>query len=186
MPGRMKNFNKDSGSTATANAWPREQSSVNKQLRSTTYLRFVSPNFEGVHIYFKNVEAQNWQLKHYLHYRLKQDNVILSWMDVYDDWKKSLNVIIKNSTKKIPGSVHTNLERIQELEKSLFSSQKISQHFRISTRGKKRAHDDNNKEVSQCGKRSRQNVGFLNPSWVELHPCYLICYQRYLFLIYCL
>ncbi|CAI2185126.1 14906_t:CDS:2 [Funneliformis geosporum] len=86
-------------------------------------------------------------------------------MDVYDDWKKSLNVIIKNSTKKIPGSVHTNLERIQELEKSLFSSQKISQHFRISTRGKKRAHDDNNKEVSQCGKRSRQNVGFLNPSW---------------------
>ncbi len=143
-------------------------------LRSTKHLQFVSPNFEDVHFYFKNVEAQNWRLKHYLHYRLKEDKSILSWMKVYDDWKKSLNVIIKNGTKKIPGSVRTfcadlldidetfegsvvlqsckdiyedfydqNLEiqisdRVQELEKSLFSSQKISNHFRKITRGKKR------------------------------------------------
>ncbi|CAG8658021.1 10211_t:CDS:2 [Funneliformis caledonium] len=160
-------------------------------LRSTKHLQFVSPNFEDVHFYFKNVEAQNWRLKHYLHYRLKQDKSILSWMKVYDDWKKSLNVIIKNGTKKIPGSVRTfcadlldidetfegsvvlqsckdiyedfydqNLEiqisdRVQELEKSLFSSQKISNHFRKITRGKKRSHNDNDKEVWQ--KRSRQN-----------------------------
>lgn len=75
-------------------------------LRSNTYLSFVSPNFEGVHSYFKKIEAQNWRIKHYLSYRLKEDELILPWTVVYDDWQGSLRVLVKSGTKQIPGSVH--------------------------------------------------------------------------------
>ncbi|CAI2187712.1 3692_t:CDS:2 [Funneliformis geosporum] len=144
-------------------------------LNSSTHLNFVSPNYEGVHSYFKKVEAQNWQIKHYLSYRLKEDEIILPWTAVYDDWQKSLNVLVKNRTKQIPGSVHgfcSNLleiddilkdskdlyeefheqylnlqisERIQLVDKSLFSSLMVSKHFRKVTSGKKRSHGGKDK-----------------------------------------
>ncbi|CAG8683227.1 8347_t:CDS:2 [Funneliformis mosseae] len=85
-------------------------------LRSRTYLSFVSPNIEGVHSYFKNIEAHNWRIKHYLSYRLKEDELILPWSVVYDDWQSSLKVLVKTNTKQIPGSVYGFCAELLEID----------------------------------------------------------------------
>ncbi|CAG8486415.1 2537_t:CDS:2, partial [Funneliformis caledonium] len=74
-------------------------------LRSKTYLDFKVPNKKYTYVYFKMVEAQFWQLKHYLGFRLKNDDIILPWSVVYDDWQVSLNRIAQNTIKKIPGCI---------------------------------------------------------------------------------
>ncbi|CAG8713044.1 15419_t:CDS:10, partial [Dentiscutata erythropus] len=50
-------------------------------------------------------QARNWQLKHYLSYRLKTDENILPWDTVYSDWQKSLNLVIKDCAKIVPKTV---------------------------------------------------------------------------------
>lgn len=74
-------------------------------LRTKTYLGYTISEENLTHIYFKAVEAQFWQLKHYLWFRLKSDQTILPWSTVYNDWQKSLNLIAKNSIKKAPGCI---------------------------------------------------------------------------------
>ncbi|CAI2195455.1 6346_t:CDS:2, partial [Funneliformis geosporum] len=74
-------------------------------LRSKTYLDFKVPNEQNIYVYFKSVEARFWQLKHYLAFRLKNDDTILPWSVVYDDWQVSLNRIAQNTIKKIPGCI---------------------------------------------------------------------------------
>ncbi|CAG8771904.1 477_t:CDS:1, partial [Funneliformis caledonium] len=74
-------------------------------LRSKTYLGYKVPEENHTHSYFKVVEAQFWQLKHYLGFRLNSDELIIPWSTVYDDWQKSLNLIAKNCIKKAPGCI---------------------------------------------------------------------------------
>ncbi len=74
-------------------------------LRTKIYLNYKVPNEYDTFAYFKIVEAQFWQLKHYLGFRLKTDKVILPWSTVYNEWQKSLNLIAKNSIKKSPGCI---------------------------------------------------------------------------------
>ncbi len=71
---------------------------------------------EGIHSYFKNVEAQNWRINHYLGYRLEKDELILPWITVYDDWQSSLKVLLKSGTKQIPGSVHGFCTELLEID----------------------------------------------------------------------
>ncbi|CAI2182601.1 12389_t:CDS:2, partial [Funneliformis geosporum] len=118
-------------------------------LRTRTYLNFkVSDNDKDVNDYFREVEAQYWQLKHYLNHRLENENVIRPWTEIYEDWRKSLEIIKKNKYRKIPDCVCAlcndlldisetfEAERGQELETSImqqeeraFSSQKKSELF---------------------------------------------------------
>ncbi|CAI2182668.1 12333_t:CDS:2, partial [Funneliformis geosporum] len=75
-------------------------------LRTRTYLNFkVSDNDKDVNDYFREVEAQYWQLKHYLNHRLENENVIRPWTEIYEDWRKSLEIIKKNKYRKIPDCV---------------------------------------------------------------------------------
>ncbi|CAI2188362.1 7205_t:CDS:2, partial [Funneliformis geosporum] len=75
-------------------------------LRTNKYFNFVVSNREeDVNDYFMKVEAQNWQLKHYLNYRLKNESIILPWLTVYEDWKRSLGIIKNNTYKKVPGCI---------------------------------------------------------------------------------
>jgi hypothetical protein len=73
-------------------------------LRSKTYLGYKVPEKYHTHSYFKVVEAQFWQLKHYLGFRLNSDESIVPWSTVYDNWQKSLTCITKN-IKKAPGCI---------------------------------------------------------------------------------
>ncbi|CAG8552548.1 15680_t:CDS:1, partial [Gigaspora rosea] len=43
--------------------------------------------------------AQNWQLKHYLNYHLKNENS-LTMVEGYEDWKRSLEIV-----KKVTGCI---------------------------------------------------------------------------------
>ncbi|CAB4413785.1 unnamed protein product [Rhizophagus irregularis] len=74
-------------------------------LRSTNFLTFKIPDNKKAHSYFKNVEARYWQLKHYLGFRLKSDEIILPWNTVYDDWRQTLVYIFKDYYKIVPSSV---------------------------------------------------------------------------------
>ncbi|CAG8625686.1 8264_t:CDS:10 [Funneliformis mosseae] len=74
-------------------------------LRSVKFLNFTAPTSENTHSYFKKVPSQYWQLKHYLSFCLKNDEVILPWSTVYDAWQTSLNFISKNCNKRFPGCV---------------------------------------------------------------------------------
>ncbi|CAI2189703.1 17532_t:CDS:2 [Funneliformis geosporum] len=71
-------------------------------LRSNKYLDFRASEEHNIYIYFKVVDAKFWQLKHYLSFRLKNDDTISPWFNVYDDWQASLNFILQNYIKKIP------------------------------------------------------------------------------------
>uniref|UniRef100_U9TL71 Uncharacterized protein n=1 Tax=Rhizophagus irregularis (strain DAOM 181602 / DAOM 197198 / MUCL 43194) TaxID=747089 RepID=U9TL71_RHIID len=68
-------------------------------LRSTNFLTFKIPDNKKAHSYFKNVKARYWQLKHYLGFRLKSDEIILPWNTVYDDWRQTLVYIFKDYYK---------------------------------------------------------------------------------------
>jgi hypothetical protein len=79
-------------------------------LRTTKYMRYTLPDGiagkeTNINEYFKTVEAQHWQLKHYLNYRLKNERVILPWVQIYEDWLHSLKSIRKTNHKGIPGCV---------------------------------------------------------------------------------
>ncbi|CAG8635693.1 1870_t:CDS:10 [Funneliformis caledonium] len=74
-------------------------------LRSVKFLNFTAPTSENTHSYFNKVPSQYWQLKHYLSFCLKNDEVILPWSTVYDAWQTSLNFISKNCNKRFPGCV---------------------------------------------------------------------------------
>lgn len=74
-------------------------------LRSTNFLTFKIPDNKKAYSYFKNVEARYWQLKHYLGFRLKSDEIILPWNTVYDDWRQTLVYIFKDYYKIVPSSV---------------------------------------------------------------------------------
>ncbi|RHZ79259.1 hypothetical protein Glove_150g88 [Diversispora epigaea] len=159
-------------------------------LRSNKYLQFFIPeNFEGVNDYFKDVKAQNWKLKHYLNYRLENEEEILTWTEIYKDWKDSLEIITKNNYKNVPGCIcsfckdlldidtfegssvlrgciewYNDLydrrfdlkfaDRIQLLETTIFSSQKISELLRTSSKNR-RLQGDN--EAGPSEKRSRRD-----------------------------
>ncbi|EXX68737.1 uncharacterized protein OCT59_006543 [Rhizophagus irregularis] len=74
-------------------------------LRTKTYLDFKANNETNTYVYFKMVEARFWQLKHYLGFRLKTDEIILPWSTVYCDWQTSLKRIAQNTIKKFPGCI---------------------------------------------------------------------------------
>ncbi|CAG8711227.1 2253_t:CDS:2, partial [Acaulospora morrowiae] len=75
-------------------------------LRSNKFLDFKVPLSENVpHLYFKEVEAQHWQLRHYLSFCLKNDDPILPWSEVYYKWNRSVEFIAQNCTKNYPGSI---------------------------------------------------------------------------------
>ncbi|RGB30810.1 hypothetical protein C1646_671405 [Rhizophagus diaphanus] len=86
-------------------AWNRHEVWRLQVLRSKTYLGYKVPEENYTHSYFKVVEAQFWQLKHYLGFCLNSDELIIPWSTVYDDWQKSLNLIAKNCIKKAPGCI---------------------------------------------------------------------------------
>ncbi|UZO28151.1 uncharacterized protein OCT59_021693 [Rhizophagus irregularis] len=70
-------------------------------LRSNVHSRFLAPASLSVNDYFKKTNAQDWKLKHYLNYRLENENIIPTWTAVYNDWVDSLNTIIKLIHKKL-------------------------------------------------------------------------------------
>ncbi|KAF0370948.1 hypothetical protein F8M41_013224 [Gigaspora margarita] len=75
-------------------------------LRSHKYSDFLAPaEIEGVNYYFREVEAHEWKLKHYLNHRLEKEDVFPSWIKVYKDWQESLENIKKNNYKNVPGSI---------------------------------------------------------------------------------
>ncbi|CAG8702429.1 9041_t:CDS:2, partial [Funneliformis caledonium] len=78
-------------------------------LRTTKYMHYTLPDNIGeetiVNEYFKKVEAQYWQLKHYLNYRLRNERVIIPWVQIYVDWLQSLKNIRETNYKGIPGCV---------------------------------------------------------------------------------
>ncbi|CAG8752031.1 15901_t:CDS:2, partial [Rhizophagus irregularis] len=78
-------------------------------LRTTKYMHYTLPDSIGeetiVNEYFKKVEAQYWQLKHYLNYRLKNERVIIPWVQIYEDWLQSLKNIRGTNHKGMPGCV---------------------------------------------------------------------------------
>ncbi|RGB22513.1 hypothetical protein C1646_54219 [Rhizophagus diaphanus] len=167
-------------------------SNMTAVLRTNKYLQFFVPEeLEGVNYYFKEVEAQNWRLKHYLNYRLENDNIILAWTTVYKDWKESLEIISKNNYKNIPGCIcsfctdlldintfegssvlsccmdwYTDFydrnfdlqfaDRIQQLETTIFSSQKMAELLRKTTSKNKRIQDSN--EAGPSEKRIRRDT----------------------------
>ncbi|CAB5376581.1 unnamed protein product [Rhizophagus irregularis] len=55
-------------------------------LRSNVHSRFLAPASLSVNDYFKKTNAQDWKLKHYLNYRLENENIIPTWTAVYNDW----------------------------------------------------------------------------------------------------
>lgn len=73
------------------------------------------PEEYHTHSYFKRIEANFWQLKHYLNFRLKNDEIIVPWNIVYDDWKSSLNLISRSSIKKIPSSITSFCKELLEI-----------------------------------------------------------------------
>jgi len=69
-------------------------------LRTKTYLHFkLSDSDKNINDYFRKVEAQYWQLKHYLNYHLENKNVIPSWTEIYEDWQNALKIIKKTNLK---------------------------------------------------------------------------------------
>ncbi|CAG8694273.1 40613_t:CDS:10 [Gigaspora margarita] len=75
-------------------------------LRSLKFLEFKVSILERIpYSYFKEVSAQHWQLKHYLSFRLRNDETILPWSKIYNEWRQSLEFISKNLNKTIPGCV---------------------------------------------------------------------------------
>src|SRR5688572_27562404 len=84
-------------------------------LRSNTYSKYLAPEELDVADYFKEVEAENWKLKHYLNYRLENENVIPPWLTFYNDWKSSLEIIKKTNNKKIPVSVCSFCEELSNV-----------------------------------------------------------------------
>ncbi|CAG8720907.1 10008_t:CDS:2, partial [Cetraspora pellucida] len=85
-------------------------------LRSLKFLEFKVSTSENIpHSYFKEVSAQNWQLKHYLSFRLRIDEIILPWSTVYNEWQQSLEFISKNLNKTIPGCVSSFCVELQKI-----------------------------------------------------------------------
>jgi hypothetical protein len=75
-------------------------------LRSHKYSDFRAPaEIEGVSYYFREVEAHEWKLKHYLNHRLEREDVLPSWTKVYKDWQESIENIKRNNYKNVPGSI---------------------------------------------------------------------------------
>ena len=75
-------------------------------LRTSKFLGFKIHSEEtNVHDYFTKTEARYWQLKHYLNFRLKEDEKISPWNTVNDDWQRSLLFIFKDYGKKVPPCV---------------------------------------------------------------------------------
>ncbi|CAG8667741.1 8408_t:CDS:1, partial [Paraglomus occultum] len=70
-------------------------------------LNFKVSDEYNICTYFKEAKAKFWQLKHYLSFRLKNDETILPWAVVYNDWQTSLDCITKNYLKKFPTSIVT-------------------------------------------------------------------------------
>ncbi|CAG8634550.1 3235_t:CDS:2, partial [Diversispora eburnea] len=87
-------------------------------LRTKAYLGYTVPEENNTHIYFKKAEVQFWQFKHYLEFRLKSDKIILPWSTVYNDWQKSLNLIVKNSIRKTPSCITVFCKDLLEICKT--------------------------------------------------------------------
>ncbi|CAG8795525.1 33962_t:CDS:2, partial [Gigaspora margarita] len=68
------------------------------------------------------VEAQNWQLKHYLNCRLKNENITLPWLKVYEDWKRSLKIIKNNTYKKVPDCISSFCHELLSIDNTLEGS----------------------------------------------------------------
>ncbi|CAG8729044.1 23028_t:CDS:2, partial [Gigaspora rosea] len=89
-------------------------------LRTKIYMGYKVLEEYNTHIYFKSEEAQLWQLKHYLGFRLKFDDPILPWSNVYEDWQNSLNLIARQ--KKIPGCITVFCKSLLELSNNFEGS----------------------------------------------------------------
>ncbi|PKC74747.1 hypothetical protein RhiirA1_529333 [Rhizophagus irregularis] len=80
-------------------------------LRSNVHSRFLAPASLSVNDYFKKTNAQDWKLKHYLNYRLENENIIPTWTAVYNDWSQAhrgKNILLSDLLET------TNKKRSQE------------------------------------------------------------------------
>ncbi|CAG8458440.1 9527_t:CDS:2 [Scutellospora calospora] len=115
-------------------------------LRSIKYLDFTVPDEYNTYVYFKKVEARFWQLKHYLSFRLKNDEIILPLSTVYNDWQTSLQLISQNSIKKISSSI-TSLCKdfldICETFEGSFIKQNCNEEILPNISNEKRTMEDN-------------------------------------------
>ncbi|PKK67892.1 hypothetical protein RhiirC2_782937 [Rhizophagus irregularis] len=80
-PSRRKEFLVFIGHTKSKSSicirWP--LLNMTAVLRTNKYLQFFVPeDLEGINDYFKEMEASNWKLKHYLNYHLENDDIILA------------------------------------------------------------------------------------------------------------
>ncbi|CAG8551763.1 10049_t:CDS:10, partial [Dentiscutata erythropus] len=149
-------------------------------LKSLKFLEFkVITSGKTSYFYFKEVSAQHWQLKHYLSFRLKNDETILPWSTIYNEWQQSLEFISKNLNKTIPGCVSSFCvellkicdtfeefyqrsidlqiaERRRLLETTIFSEQKFTEFLQAS--GQKRIVEDIEDAASSNEKRVCHNV----------------------------
>ncbi|CAG8642247.1 4061_t:CDS:2 [Funneliformis mosseae] len=108
-------------------------------LRSIKFLDFRASEEYDICTYFKRVEAKYWQLKHYLSFRLKNDDTILPWSAVYDlldicetfegstvrkDCEKFYNDFYKLYLDK--HAEKNSVERIRLLDSKIFSERNYS------------------------------------------------------------
>ncbi|CAG8636568.1 11834_t:CDS:2 [Funneliformis mosseae] len=148
-------------------------------LRSTNFLTFKIPDNKKAHSYFKNVEARYWQLKHYLGFRLKTDEIILPWNTVYDDWRQTLAYIFKDYYKIVPSSVSAFCKDLYYICDTfeapsygkivkMFSERTISEVLRMSNKkrlveaesssGKRARHFTPESELSDLCNNQEENI----------------------------
>ncbi|CAG8609649.1 18794_t:CDS:10 [Acaulospora morrowiae] len=87
-------------------------------LRSNKYSSVKAPKAYNTHIYFRNVEAEFWQLKNYLDFRLKNDSKISPWDVVFDEWQSSLDILTNDFLGKFPLSIITFCRELHDISKS--------------------------------------------------------------------
>ncbi|CAI2171278.1 6383_t:CDS:2 [Funneliformis geosporum] len=124
---------------------------------------------EGVSYYFREVEAQEWKLKHYLNHRLEREDVLPSWTKVYKDWQESIENIKRNNYKNVPGSIcsfckdllDVNSFEVHKQETTISSFQNMSNLLRsTNTLGKRENASDAEEERSPKFSESNQHSIF--------------------------
>jgi hypothetical protein len=79
--------------------------------RSIKYLNFMLPEKYHTHSYFKKIEANFWQLKYYLNFQLKNNEI-----------KSFLNLILQYSIKKVLSSITSLCKKLLKICKTFESS----------------------------------------------------------------
>ncbi|CAB4443696.1 unnamed protein product [Rhizophagus irregularis] len=121
------------------------------------------PEEYHTHSYFKRIEANFWQLKHYLNFRLKNDEIIVPWnielLEICETFEGSA---VRQSCEEFYNEFYQlNLdkqitERIKVLVTSIFSDRKSSKLLRNAS-NKKRS-SESNKASSNCREKPGKSV----------------------------